>query len=235
MLAACGAVPPATSTDGATSDDATAAPASEATGEDAGVASTSDGSSSGGGTIPPEEVPDGDPTRIPCTDNFGDGLSSTHGRLDGVLVAIVSPGAQQCSGDDDHLHLQVLASGQTYDVALNVRSIFGDPDVRLLTQAAPLTGKPWAEGWNPGVGLDYLADLGVRATDFTPYPIDVLTKDVEDVLSTANHLSIYGTGYGPEGMHKIHRDTSGNDGAVVLDPLSGTSTYLLFRFADQSF
>lgn len=193
-------------------------------------------SSSGDGDTAPPEVPDGEPTRLPCTDNFGSGLSSTHGRLDGVLVAIVLPGSGDCNDDDDHLHLQVLAKNGTYDVAVNIRStVGGDPDVRLLTWPAPLTHEPWTEGWHPGIELDYLEDLDVHSSAFTPYPIGELAQQLEDALADANHVSIYGTGYGPDGLHKIHRDSSGRDGAVVLEPLSGASRFLLFHFASQSF
>ena len=187
-------------------------------------------------TAPLPDVPDGDPTRLPCTSNFGDALTSTHGRLDGILVAIVPPGESQCNGDDDHLHLQVRADDQIYDVAVNVRSdLGGDPDVHYFTTPAQLTGPAWAEGWHPDLKLDYPASLGVHDDDFTPYTINVLAQKVEGALSTANHVSIYGTGYGPDGMHKIHRDGYGRDGAIVLEPLSGDARYLLFRFASQTF
>ncbi|HEY3357730.1 MAG TPA: hypothetical protein VGQ83_31040 [Polyangia bacterium] len=61
-----------------------------------------------------------------------------------------------------------------------------------------------------------------------------LTQQVTAALTNANHVSIYGTGYGPDGMHLVHRNY-GHDGAIVIRPLSATPHFLLFRFADQSF
>lgn len=232
LLTACGfAATPATTSDASTTDvSATGATSTE----DSTAVPTGDPTASD--TAPLPDVPDGDPTRLPCTSNFGDALTSTHGRLDGILVAIVPPGESQCNGDDDHLHLQVRADDQIYDVAVNVRSdLGGDPDVHYFTTPAQLTGPAWAEGWHPDLKLDYPASLGVHADDFTPYTINVLAQKVEGALSTANHVSIYGTGYGPDGMHKIHRDGYGRDGAIVLEPLSGDARYLLFRFASQTF
>lgn len=233
LLAACGfAATPSTST-GSTSGPAD----TSATATDAATAvPTGDPSGdSSGDPMSLPDIPDGAPTRLPCTDNFGDGLSSAHGRLDGILVALVPPGESLCNGDDDHLHLQVLANDEVYDVSINMRSSFGDPDVQFLTTPAQLFSEPWAEGWHPDLKLDYAVSLGVRSDDFTPYTLNVLTQKVEAALATANHVSIYGTGYGAEGMHKVHREGYGRDGAVVLEPLSGDSRFLLFRFADQTF
>ena len=66
-----------------------------------------------------------------------------------------------------------------------------------MATPAQLTGPAWAEGWHPDLKLDYPASLGVHDDDFTPYTINVLAQKVEGALSTANHVSIYGTGYGP--------------------------------------
>lgn len=230
LLAACGFAASPTSTTGSTSG---AVETSATASDEATAVPTGDPS---GDPTPLPDIPDGAPTRLPCTDNFGDGLTSTHGRLDGILVAVVPPGESQCNGDDDHLHLQVRADDQIYDVAVNVRSaVAGDPDVQFLTTPGQVISQPWTEGWHPDFKLDYAISLDVQADDFTPYTLNVLTQKVEAALSDANHVSIYGTGYGADGMHKIHRDGYGRDGAIVLDPLSGDSRYLLFRFASQTF
>lgn len=219
LLAACGfAVTPPQESGSSTSDasDATAVPTGDP------------------GPLP--DVPDGAPTRVPCTNNFGDALTETHGRLDGILVAIVDPDTDTCNGDDAHVHLQVRADGQVYDVAVNVRSTAGgDPTVHYLIAPGQVTGEPWSEGWHPGIGLDYARDLGIHADEFNPYNLDELAQKIDIALADANHVSIYGRGYGPDGLHEIHRDFGGHDGAIVLDPLSGQSRYLAFRFADQDF
>src|SRR4051794_19277293 len=63
-------------------------------------------------------VEDGPPTRHPCTSNFGTALTTSFGRLDGFLVAIVPPGGGPCNADSDHVHLQVQVNGAVYDIAI---------------------------------------------------------------------------------------------------------------------
>src|SRR5438132_12017259 len=67
-----------------------------------------DGGSADGGQPPSD---DGAPRRIACTNGFGSALSTSFGRLDGYLVAIVPPGHRGCNGDQTHLHLQVESGG----------------------------------------------------------------------------------------------------------------------------
>src|SRR5690349_2831550 len=75
---------------------------------------------------------DGAPMRLPCTGSFGSALSTSYGRLDGYLVAIVPPGNGGCNADTDHIHLQVKMNGAIYDVAVNVGSPAMD-DVHTTT------------------------------------------------------------------------------------------------------
>src|SRR5262245_49460666 len=63
---------------------------------------------------PPMHVDDGTPMRRPCTGNFGSALSTSFGRLDGFLVAIVPPGNGGCNADTDHVHLQILVNSAVY-------------------------------------------------------------------------------------------------------------------------
>ena len=58
---------------------------------------------------------------------------------------------------------------------------------------------------------------------------------VESELATANHVSVYMTGYNSSGGHLVHRQGTNIDGAIVIDPLSPTSHALLFRFSTDSF
>jgi hypothetical protein len=175
---------------------------------------------------------DGTPQRIACTGGLGHGLTAVHGRLDGYLVSIVPVGAHGCNGDSTHVHLQVSAQGGTYDVAVNV----SDPaDVDFLAKDMALPDGPWSEGWHPGQAalLDY-PSLGVHDADFTPTPLAQLTAKLDSELATANHVSIFMTGYGADGGHLVHRNGGGNDGAIVVRPL-GAPRVLMFRFSDQAF
>jgi hypothetical protein len=177
-------------------------------------------------------LPDGTPQRVACTNTLGNALSAVHGRLDGYLVAIVPTTTHSCNGDDTHVHLQVRANGATYDVAVNV----ADPaNVDFLAQDLPLPDGAWKEGWHPGQAalLDY-PSIGVHSTAFTAMSTADLTAALDAELADANHVSIFMTGYGPDGGHLVHRSGNGNDGAIVIRPL-GKSRLLMFHFANQTF
>jgi hypothetical protein len=174
---------------------------------------------------------DGSPVRQPCTSQFGNALTSVYGRLDGYLVAIVPPGNGACNADTDHVHLQVKMNGAIYDVAVNVGSNNMD-DVHTTTRELALP--VWQEGWHPGVLEDYVS-LGVHSTDI---PLGTRTQNTTDLmndLATVNHISVFGTGYGPDGTHLIHRNGQGHDGLVVSEPLSSPAHARLFSFTTQAF
>ena len=181
--------------------------------------------------VPP--VGDGPPTRQACTNQLGSALSQTHGRLDGYLVAIVPPGGSNCNADSSHVHLQVKMSGAVYDVAVNVGSA-PPSDVWHDDFDAPMPDGAWAEGWHPGYALDYVK-VGVHATTFTNQSMDGLVTELQDELADANHVSVFATAYGSDGAHLVHRTGGGNDGAIVVKPLSAKPHFLMFRFSDQSF
>lgn len=166
---------------------------------------------------------DGAPVRRACTSNFGRGLSQTFGRLDGILVSVVPANHNGCNGDGTHVHLQVESGAATYDIAVNIDGLSAE------IAHAPLAA--WADGWHPGVSLDYPADLAVHAPAFAT----TNARTFEERLSAANHVSIYATGYGSDGAHLVHRNGGGHDGAVVLDPLGPSAQFLVFRFPQQSF
>jgi hypothetical protein len=46
---------------------------------------------------------------------------------------------------------------------------------------------------------------------------------------------VFATGYGPTGIHDVHRNGGGRDGAIVVRPLSSPAHLLFFHFTDQSF
>ncbi len=200
----------------------------------------------GGGTPPPSPPPpapapappgsdagpgspDGPPTRLQCTGSLGSSLSSQHARLDGYVVAVIAPGqGKQCNGDSSHVHLQVRMNNQIYDVAANV-------DGQMTTRDAPLLAGPWAEGWHTADALNYPTDLGAHSADFTMTGTNAVASAVENELAQANHVSIFCTGYGPDGCHLVHRQGTGRDGAIVINPLSPTARWLLFDFTGDGF
>jgi hypothetical protein len=188
-----------------------------------------------GDVAPPIDVTvdadDGTPIRQPCTSQLGNALTSMYGRLDGTLVAIVPPGNGPCNADSDHVHLQIQMNGAIYDVAVNVGSSNMD-DVHTTTREIALP--VWQEGWHTGVLEDYVS-LGVHSTDIPLGTRAQNTADIMNELATVNHISVFGTGYGPEGAHLIHRNGQGHDGLVVTQPLSTPAHVRLFSFTTQAF
>ena len=178
------------------------------------------------------DATDGAPIRQPCTSQFGSALSSVYGRLDGTLVAIVQPGGGPCNADSDHVHLQVKVNGAIYDVAVNVGSTGGVDDVHTTTREKALPA--WSEGWHPGVLEDYVS-LGLHSADLTLETRDQLAAELTADLASANHISIFGTGYGPDGAHLIHRNGQGHDGLIVTNPLSTPAHVRMFSFTNQAF
>jgi hypothetical protein len=182
----------------------------------------------------PDASGDGTPIRQTCTSSFGTGLGFTHGRLDGYLVSIVPPSlVRACNADSHHLHLQVDMDGSVYDVAVNISDTDSPVGIAFLERDHALA-TPWSEGWHTDAALDYV-DLGVHAGDFTPTAQAVVDSRIEADLADVNHISVYMTGYGPDGGHLVHRNLTGEDGAIVLHPLAQTPRFLMFHFATQSF
>lgn len=178
---------------------------------------------------------DGTPTRMPCTNNYGNALSTQFGRLDGFLVAIIQPGNGSCNADQDHVHLQIEMNDAIYDVAIDVASSSGPNDVHTLTRDGAMIGSAWAEGWHTLESLDYPTTLDVHSADLTLETPQQLASEITSDLATVNHISIFSTGYGPDGSHLVHREGSSHDGMLVTEPLSATTHQRLFSFSDQSF
>jgi hypothetical protein len=186
-----------------------------------------------GGTRDGIHVDDGAPMRLPCTNQLGNAMTSAFGRLDGYLVAIVPPGGGSCGADSSHIHLQVQANGAVYDFAVNVGAP-GMEDVHTTTREVTMPGAAWTEGWHPGAIDDYIA-LGVHSPDLVLETRAQLTSEVTADLASANHISVFATGYGPSGGHLVHRNNSGRDGLVVTQPLSNPSHARMFSFSNQVF
>lgn len=169
-------------------------------------------------------VGDGTPVRTACTNALGQGLTKTFGRLDGTIVSIVPTTMNSCNGDTAHVHLQVLMQSAVYDVAVNIDGLMAETTHALVAGA-------WAEGWHTPSKLDYPTDLAVHAPAFAT----TNTQALEQKLASVNHVSVFATGFGPDGAHLVHRNGGGRDGAIVLWPLSDAPEFLVFRFANQSF
>lgn len=176
---------------------------------------------------------DGVPVRQPCTTSFGNALTSTYGRLDGVLVAIVWPGGSACNSDGDHVLLQIRANGEIYEIAVNVGSPAAE-DVKTTTRDIPLPGPAWSEGWHTGVAMDYVA-MNVRASDLELQTRSQHVAALMTDLTEVNHVSVYAIGYGPDGAHLVHRNGNGKDGLLITRPLSSQVHARLFAFSNQTF
>jgi hypothetical protein len=173
---------------------------------------------------------DGTPSRQPCTSSFGDAIRGAYGRLDGFIASVVPPArGGECAADRHHVHVQVAANGQTFDVAINTNSGF------MAKKDAPLPAGPWSEGWHRDVTLDYVSDLGLHDGDFAAVSAAELDQQIEAALANANHVSVFATPYSHGGVHLVHRHLNHDDGALVLDPLAPNAHVFAFKFSDQAF
>ncbi len=200
----------------------------------------SDGASPGDGTAPDDAtrdapIDDGDdgmPIRLPCVAPTGTAMADgVYGRLDGILVAVAPPGTadRTCHPDSDHVHLQVRAGGAIYDIAINVGN-----DVHSQTFDRALFSPAWTDGWQPGSFVEYTG-LGIHSTTIPLPAPGALIQALVDDLATANHISIYATGYGPDGAHLVHRNGGGRDGLVVTHPLAASAHARAFSFSNQDY
>ncbi len=176
---------------------------------------------------------DGPPMRVACTNQLGTAMSAEFGRLDGVLVAIVPPGNGNCNGDASHIHLQVKANSAVYDISINVGE-GAMQDVHSTSRDMRMPGPAWSEGWHPAIGNDYVA-LGIHSTDLPLLTAAQLTSNVMSDLATANHISVFAIGYGPDGGHLVHRNGSGRDGLLITKPLASSAHVRMFSFSTQTF
>jgi hypothetical protein len=174
-----------------------------------------------------------------CASSFGNVLTSSFGRVDGTVVAVVRPQDTQCAlPNNDHLVVQVSMNGAVYRMVVNVLSASSDPNVRMALANAALPAPAFAEGWHPAQELDYARDLGRHQADFTPFVMGVLVQRVTDMITVGAPISVYATSSGgtnAASTHLIHRNGNLNDGAVVLDPTGPNPTWLLFSFSNQQF
>lgn len=238
-LSACGGGEES-STSGGSAGASTAPPGGGGQGGTAGGDQGGGGQGGGaGGTTTSSEPVDKAADCVDGEEDLGKMLTSSFGRLDGTVLAVVKPTDTGCYlPNDDHVVLQVLWNGLAYRMVINVQSSFGDPDVFYAVHGGAPGGLVWEEGWHPGVTLDYVSDLGVKAAqgEFKQLPLLELSDAIADEIALGQKVSVFGTSDGyPSSAHKIHRNGGGEDGAIVLDPDSASPRTLLFHFANQSF
>jgi hypothetical protein len=167
-----------------------------------------------------------------CATSFPSVLDTGFGRLDGIVRAVVPPGHPTCAlPNSDHLVVQVDVGAVTYRIVVNVKSA---GNVRLAAVDAALPAA-FDAGWHVGGSLDYVTALGVHTAMFTPHPMDELVTLITDQIEIGKPLSAYSsTSGGVSSTHLVHRNTTNQDGALVLDP-TGSPHWLLFAFSTQTF
>lgn len=173
-----------------------------------------------------------------CVSTFGAVFTSAFGRADGTVVAVVPPGWQCPMPNGDHVVIQVSIDGGVQRLVVNVKSSFGDPNIRMRTLTAPLPAPAFAEGWHPGVALDY-PSLGLHSDGgWDSLTLEQAAARVYDAVTVGAPLSVYATSSGGSyaaSAHLVHRNGRLNDGAIVVDPTGAQPTWLLFHFANQTF
>ncbi|MDX9719184.1 MAG: hypothetical protein RBU37_00445 [Myxococcota bacterium] len=165
-------------------------------------------------------------------EDFGSAFTKSNGRADGTLVAIVRPTDLDCAWpNSSHITVQLAINGGVQ------RLVVSAEDISITSVSHPLIGPPYAEGWHEGQQLDYWMDLGVHSTDMTAASPDEVVDFVCSHLELGEEVSVfaYSDGSKPSSAHQIHRNDKYPDGAIVAQPNSDNPTWLLFRYADQSF
>jgi hypothetical protein len=176
-----------------------------------------------------------------CSATFGDAMTNAHGRVDGIITAVVEPGNTRCvQANNDHVVVQVRFNNAIYRMVVNIESNGTVAAIRMRTLPHDLVGPTFAEGWHPNVNLDYANDLGVHSDDvaWQAEPLAAASRRVADALIIGAPISVFATSTGgtfASGAHLVHRTATNVDGALVVAPTSDAPEYMLFHFADQSF
>lgn len=173
-----------------------------------------------------------------CAASFGSAFTNAFGRADGIVTAVIPPAWQCPLPNGDHLVIQISIDGGIQRLVVNLQSSFGDPNIRYRTMSAPLPAPAYAEGWHPGLMLDY-PTLGLHSdAGWEALPLEQVAARVYDAVPLGAPLSVYSTSSGgtyAASSHLIHRNGQQNDGAIIVDPLGAQPTWLLFHFANQAF
>ncbi len=173
----------------------------------------------------------------PCASTFGTAITQAFGRLDGTIHAVIPPADRQCAMENQtHLQIEIESGGQEYRMFVNVQSDQGPPDVYLEELDAALPGNPWADGWHPGVLLDYVAQLGLHSTDYTQVPMAQLVPLISDELNLGDRISVFASSSNnnSNSAHLVHRNPTNHDGAIVLHP-DTSPHWITMHFDEQVF
>jgi hypothetical protein len=164
-----------------------------------------------------------------CASTFGSALTDAFGRVDATVLAVVPPSHSTCAQpNSSHVVIQVVLNGAAYRMVVNLNVLAAELD-------APLAGPAWSEGWHTDAVLDYVSTLQVASSTFT-MPADAVAY-IADNIAIGSHISVFGTSSGgikADSAHLIHRNKTGEDGAIVIDADTAPH-YVLFRFANQLF
>lgn len=174
-----------------------------------------------------------------CASTFGASFTNAFGRADGTVVAVVPPGWAGCAlPNSDHVVIQLAIDGGVQRLVVNVKSNFGDPNIRMRALDAPLSGPTWGEGWHPGEQLDY-PTMGLHSDGgWDVVTMDEATRRLVEAIPLGAPLSVFATSSGgatAASAHLVHRNGNLHDGAIVIDPTGPSPHWLLFHFADQTF
>lgn len=205
---------------------------------------TTDGATSPGDAgADTSTTPDAAPV-AKCASTFGKAITAEHGRLDGVVRAVVPPDFKQkgCRADDNHLFVQIdvveANVTATYSVAVTVVSDIAqaDPMMRYLERASNgLYGPVYAPGWHPGILFDYGFVGATSSSGFAVKSKAELASLLVAAIPVGAKISAFMDGYASgDGGHKVHRNQGNNDGALVVQD-GAKPRYLLFHFSTQTF
>lgn len=172
-----------------------------------------------------------------CATTFGQGLTNAFARADGTVLAVVPPAEPRCAlPNATHLVVQLRIAGAAYRMVVDVLSNQGNPDVFYTQVDAPLVGAPWSEGWHPDARFDYVTSLSLHSGAFTAMKQADLVAEITSHLEVGAPVSVFATSENsPSSAHLVHRNKTGADGAIVVNPTSQSPHYLLLRFDEQVF
>jgi hypothetical protein len=170
-----------------------------------------------------------------CVGTFGNDLVDGFFRFDATVIAIVPPGSSCPRPNNDHIILEIRMNGDAYRMVAAVESSFGNPDMAIAERDAPLVGPPWQEGAHSGISFDYVNDLGLHRLDFLPTPKDEMIDRLTFPIDVGARVSVFAhVEQADDSAHLVHRNGSGQDGAIVIHP-DTTPRYLALRFDNQLF
>lgn len=179
-----------------------------------------------------------------CVSSWKDALDNGFGRIDGTIIAVVTPSDKHCElYNDDHLILEMKVNGGNYRMVINIGDLNPQTgqEMRFADFPHALPAPAWSEGQHLGVELDYPTTLGAHRADFQPLSFNNMIQEVSNRLVLGAKVSVYGT-VGDinifHGAHLIHRGTTSarnQDGAIVINPDSANPRFLLFHFYSQIF